>query len=326
MPRPARIEYENAFYHVMNRGRGRKTIFKEKEHYLAFLETVEEASNRFQSIVHAYCLMGNHYHLLIETPLANLGRVMRHINGVYTQRYNRLKKTDGPLFRGRYKAILVDRDAYLLQLTRYIHRNPLEMKRPLVDTLAAYPWSSYPAYINKTPAPDWLEREKTYQLLGKKQKYKGYERYVGEGVDVDIAQHYNKGNQASILGGKDFKSEIYEEILPQLKAQEKGMIIRPEITMQEITKTIAKRYRTETLALRKVVKGPTKGNEARKLAMYLSQELSGATLQDIADYFNLSHRGSVSYITHQIKNKCKNDRGCNKKVNELIAYVVKQDD
>ena len=139
MPRPARIEYENAFYHVMNRGRGRKTIFKEKEHYLAFLETVEEASNRFQSIVHAYCLMGNHYHLLIETPLANLGRVMRHINGVYTQRYNRLKKTDGPLFRGRYKAILVDRDAYLLQLTRYIHRNPLEMKRPLVDALAAYP-------------------------------------------------------------------------------------------------------------------------------------------------------------------------------------------
>jgi len=79
--------------------------------------------------------MSNHYHLLIETPNANLGRIMRHINGVYTQRYNRLRNIDGPLFRGRYKAILVDQDAYLLQLSRYIHRNPIDMKQPLVDSL-----------------------------------------------------------------------------------------------------------------------------------------------------------------------------------------------
>ena len=105
MPRPQRIEYENAFYHLMNRGRERHTIFHGDEYYLCFLETLAQAQLRFKCIVHAYCLMGNHYHLLIETPNANLGRVMRHINGVYTQRYNRLRLTDGPLFRGRYKAI-----------------------------------------------------------------------------------------------------------------------------------------------------------------------------------------------------------------------------
>ena len=93
--------------------------------------------------------MGDHYHLLIGTPKANLSRVMRHINGVYTQKHNRLKRTDGPLFRGRYKAILVDKDDYLVPLTRYIHRNPIDMKRPLVEKLEDYLWSSYSAFVGK---------------------------------------------------------------------------------------------------------------------------------------------------------------------------------
>ena len=84
MPRPQRIQYENAFYHVMNRGRGRQTIFHDEEFYIAFLDTLKEAHDRFDAIIHAYCLMGNHYHLLIETPRANLDRIMRHINGIYT--------------------------------------------------------------------------------------------------------------------------------------------------------------------------------------------------------------------------------------------------
>ena len=166
MPRPQRIEYEGAFYHVMNRGRGRQLIFHGDEYYYAFLDVLAEVDQRFNCLVHAYCLMGNHYHLLIETPNANLSRIMRHVNGVYTQRYNNLKRTDGPLFRGRFKSILVDGDAYLLQLSRYIHRNPIDLKTPLVKDLSEYQWSSYPAYINKKKGPDWLIREKTYEMLG----------------------------------------------------------------------------------------------------------------------------------------------------------------
>ena len=109
----------------------------------------ENAHRRFDVQILCYCLMSNHYHLLVKTPEANLGRAMRHINGVYTQRHNRLRKTDGPLFRGRYKAILVEEDSYQLQLSRYIHRNPLEAK--MVDHLGAYPWSSYPAYVGDIP-------------------------------------------------------------------------------------------------------------------------------------------------------------------------------
>ena len=130
MPRPIRIDYQGAFHHVMNRGRSYQTIFHDKACFESFLRTLKEASEQFDAVIHGYCLMTNHYHLLIETPKANLSRIMRHINGVYTQRYNRMRNVDGPLFRGRYKAILVDKDAYLLQLSRYIHRNPIEIKRP----------------------------------------------------------------------------------------------------------------------------------------------------------------------------------------------------
>ena len=153
MVRSLRIEYEHAFYHVMNHGKGWQDIFCGDGYFQAFLDTIVEASERFNAIIHCYCLMNNHYHLLIETPIANLGRVMRHINGVYTQRYNRMKKTDGPLFRGRYKAILVDADSYLLQLSSYIHRNPIECRKPLVVKLEVWPWSGYPAYIGKVCAP-----------------------------------------------------------------------------------------------------------------------------------------------------------------------------
>ncbi len=135
MTRPLRIEYEGAWYHAMNRGRAREVIFPDDVAYAAFLTTLAEAVARFRIEVHAYCLMPNHYHLLIRTPHANLSRAMRQIDGLYTQRHNQLAGTDGPLFRGRYKAIVVDADAYLLNVSRYIHCNPVEANPPLVDAL-----------------------------------------------------------------------------------------------------------------------------------------------------------------------------------------------
>jgi putative transposase len=103
MSRPARIEFPDAYYRVMNRGRARQNIFQNASDFVQFLTTLEEASSRFSIEVHAYCLMTNHYHLLINTPLGNLQRAMRHIGGVYTQRYNRSHGTDGALFRGQYR-------------------------------------------------------------------------------------------------------------------------------------------------------------------------------------------------------------------------------
>ena len=126
MSRPLRIDYPNAWYHVMNRGRRSETIFSDKEDYIGFLELMQEACSMFNLRVSAYCLMSNHYHILLQTPEANHSRCMRHINGIYIQRYNRRYHTDGQLFRGRFNAILVEVDNYLLELVKYIHRNPLQ--------------------------------------------------------------------------------------------------------------------------------------------------------------------------------------------------------
>ena len=125
MSRPLRIQYPDAWYHVMNRGRRGEEIFTDDKDYAAFIDLLKEINDDYKVKVSAYCLMSNHYHLLVQTPDSNISRAMRHLNGVYTQRYNRIHHSDGPLFRGRYKAILVEADSYLLELLRYIHRNPL---------------------------------------------------------------------------------------------------------------------------------------------------------------------------------------------------------
>ena len=126
MSRSLRIEYQEAWYHVMNRGRRSETIFSDEADYISFIELMKDTSKMFNLRVSAYCLMSNHYHILLQTPGGNLSRCMRHINGIYTQRYNSRHHTDGQLFRGRFKSILVEADSYLLGLVKYIHRNPLQ--------------------------------------------------------------------------------------------------------------------------------------------------------------------------------------------------------
>ncbi len=154
MPRPLRVEYEGAFYHVMNRGLRHAPIFSDSEDRNLFFTTLNESVERFSIKIHAFALLDNHYHLLIETPQANLGRAMRHVDGVYTQRYNRRHGLDGPLFRGRYKAQVIEEEQYLITLVAYIHLNPtragIEQQPQLPDR------SSHSAFIGHTKKPHWL--------------------------------------------------------------------------------------------------------------------------------------------------------------------------
>ena len=298
MPRAERLEYEGAFYHVMNRGRGRQTIFHDERYFKAFVQVLEEANKRFDAVVHCYCLMSNHYHLLIETPRANISRIMRHINGVYTQRYNRLRKTDGPLFRGRFKSILVDSDAYLLQLTRYIHRNPIEVSRQFTQ-LSDYKWSSYRAYINLDASPDWLTREKAYQMLGMRNKYKGYQSFVAAGIDDEIKQFYSKGNVASVLGDRQFREEVQGR--EKEPVSEWADVLREKPAMEAICRAVAKVSKVD---LKSIVDGHNsrlRKNQPRKLAMYLCQMLSDEKLANIAEYFGLQSVGSVCPAISEMK-------------------------
>ena len=318
MPRPLRIEYEGAYYHVMNRGR--RLIFHDKKYYQAFLDTLTEAHQRFSAIFHAYCLMGNHYHILIETPEANLNRIMRHINGVYTQRYNRFKKTDGPLFRGRYKAILVDSDAYLLSLSRYIHRNPIEAQKPLVKQLAQYPWSSYPAYIGQETPPPWLEQMQVYQLLGKRNRFQAYQHYVDLGIDDELSTFFSKKNIAAVLGDKVFRIQAYKKnraIVPQ--QHKKHILQRP--TYKDVLATVAKVYQVSENSIVQPQQGRQHRNLPRKVAMYICQRACDMSLQSIAEAFWVTHVGSVSNALSEAKRLLADDEATQHGVERILNII-----
>jgi REP element-mobilizing transposase RayT len=141
----------------MNRGRRREEVFLSRTDYESFLEVLRETPVGWNIKVAAYCLMPNHYHLLVTTPEGNISRCMRHINGVYTQRFNRQHQADGQVFRGRYKAVLVEADNHLLEVLRYIHRNPI--RAGLAGTVDDYPWSSHRGYVSSARKWAWLEKD-----------------------------------------------------------------------------------------------------------------------------------------------------------------------
>lgn len=299
MARPLRILYEDAFYHVMNRGRGRQQIFHGAAYYEDFLQSLSEAHRRFNLEIHAYCLMGNHYHLLVKTPQGNLSRAMRHINGVYTQRYNQRKGTDGPLFRGRYKAILIDAASYLLQVSRYIHRNPIETKQPIVERLTDYPWSSYAAYINQAKAADWLYRDSVYGELGSPQRYRAYRRYVESGIDQETRDFYTGTQTPSVWGDQTFKA-FAKDKLETLDTEMNTQDLKPVMPLPEIVRQVADYYEMAEQDIRVTKRGQGRKNIPRWMAMKLCQELGGARLTDIAEHFEVGHYSTVSQTIRRL--------------------------
>ena len=181
MARPLRLEFPGALYHVTSRGNGRADIFRGDDDRQAFLEVLASVCHRMNWVGYAYCLMSNHYHLVIETPDGNLSKGMRQLNGVYTQRFNRCHDHIGHVFQGRYKAILVDREAYLLELTRYVVLNPVQAG--LVQAPEQWPWSSYGATSGQEAAPAWLATDWVLGQFGpiRAEAVARYVQFVHEG-------------------------------------------------------------------------------------------------------------------------------------------------
>ena len=182
MVRPLRIEFEGALYHVTSRGDRQEAVYLDNHDREGFLELLGHVCRRFNWVVYAYCLMGNHYHLVVETREGNLSRGMRHLNGVYTQRFNRAHGRVGHVFQGRYKAILVQKESYLLELSRYVVLNPVRAR--MVKTAGAWPWSSYGAICGKVPASEWLDRGWLLSQFARQpsRAVNAYIRFVNEGV------------------------------------------------------------------------------------------------------------------------------------------------
>jgi putative transposase len=157
MARELREQAIHEFFHVMNRAGGCRPMFEDSEHYELFLTLLAEIHKKYAIEIHAYCLMSNHFHLLVRPSDANLSDTLRCLTSRYVKKTNKLKVIDGPLVRGRFKSKLVLTDEYLLQLTKYIHLNPV--KANIIKNPADYPWSSYRAFLNEKNPPAWLSME-----------------------------------------------------------------------------------------------------------------------------------------------------------------------
>ena len=210
MARPLRIEYPGALYHVTGRGNARADIYLDDGDRRLFLDLFAQAADRHDWLCHAYCLMNNHYHLLIETGRPTLGRGMRHLGGVYTQRFNRLHGRVGHLFQGRYKAILVERDAHLLELGRYLVLNPV--RAGFVRAAKDWRWSSYRATAGLARAPDWLATDWILAQFDADmaRARTTYRRFVAEGAGA--ASPWQNMSGSGVLGGEAFHGEIADKI------------------------------------------------------------------------------------------------------------------
>jgi len=206
MARPLRIEYPGAVYHVTARGDGREDIYLSDEDREIFLEVFAHVIKRFGWVCHAWCLMTNHYHLMIETPKGNLSQGMRQLNGVYTQRFNRQHARVGHVFQGRYKAILVEKDAHLLSLCRYIVRNPVAAG--MVGDASAWKWSSYRATAGMENARvfdcvDWVLE----QFGGSRKRYR---EFVAEAPVSDSPLQEAAGSH--VLGSDAFREDVQKMV------------------------------------------------------------------------------------------------------------------
>lgn len=221
MSRPLRIEFPGALYHVTSRGDRREDIFVDDTDRARLLAVVAQGLARFDAQMLAYCLMSNHYHFVVHTRQGNLSALMRHVNGVYTQAFNRRHGKVGHLFQGRFKAVLVDREAYMLEVCRYVELNPL--RAAMVAAAGDWPWSSYRAHTGQAAAPAWLGSHELWgYLLGRDaespadcaQAQRAYAELVAAGQGATL---WDGLNRQIYLGDDQFVDRMLEVALPSAK-------------------------------------------------------------------------------------------------------------
>jgi REP-associated tyrosine transposase len=306
----------------MNRGRRRETVFQSKDDYQRFIDILHEAIELFSLRISAYCLMTNHYHLLVQTPDANLSRCMRHINGVYTQRFNSRYGYDGQLFRGRYKAILVGEDRYLLQLVRYIHNNPL--RAGIVKSAEQYEWSSHRGYQSSAKKWGWLYKQFILSMFAKDSKHRlqAYRSFMAEDEDKSFLNRMNLRRLPSVLGDNIFVNSIKEKFFERKRHMEVPESKRLAPDANDIIFAVCNLYGIDKVQIFTTKRGEI--NEARNMAIYLFRYLRGDSLTTIGKEFDIHSYSTVSSVIERFKVRMQKDRKLLRNVENLRKAIMRQ--
>jgi REP element-mobilizing transposase RayT len=311
MARPLRIQYQGALYHITCRGNERKEIFRDDVDRKSFLDILKKSAETYGIKLNAYILMENHFHLLLETPLGNLSEFMRQFNITYTGYYNRRHTRVGHLFQGRYKSILVDKDNYLLVVSRYIHLNPIRTKemekmgvRERIQFLRDYRWSSLGGYIDKKKREDFIDHSLVLGEYGGDTD-KGREAYRRR-IEGDIAEGLEIRDKVigqSIIGGDKFIEWIRERILKKVKGRRELPALRG-----------LQRYRAKEEIIRAIeeVTGRgisdiiNEGGSLRQIAMDILYRVGGLKGVEIGEMMGLDY-STISQGRKRLNEKIKKD-------------------
>jgi REP element-mobilizing transposase RayT len=311
MARPLRIQYPDAVYHVTCRGNEKQNIFRDDSDRNRFLQLLNQSVNIYTVKLHSYVLMNNHFHLLVETPLANLSEFMRHFNIAYIGYFNRRHNRVGHLYQGRFKAIIVDKDTYLSVLSRYIHLNPVRIKalkkiepKEKYRRLVRYPWSSLAGYLSKRKKQHFVEYKLVLADYGgdTDKARKSYRKTLIEEMTQGKDIHDQVIGQA-VLGGEEFISWLKETFLSEEKDREAPAhrAIRRHRSQEEIVDVVVRKT-GKTLEGIKKEKGPL-----RQVLMDLLHRQGGMTNAEIGLLFGLDY-SSISQERKRLRQRLEKDR------------------
>lgn len=298
MARQWRIAFPGALYHVMSRGNAGQDIFTSDDDRHLFLGLLGELSERFNLEIHAYVLMGNHYHLLLKTLDANLSRAMQWFGTSYTRKFNLNHHAGGHLFQGRFKSIIVENDAYLLRLSCYIHRNPLRAK--IVERLADFPWSSYRFYAYKKKPPAWL---KTSAIL---EQVSGDDRHTAYRIKVQkVADEQNSiwedVRHGLIYGSREYVSDLKSRFLANQKDAElpqHNSLFR-EIDVDVLVDKASKKLGFDAEAARRAKRIGAEEKDTRDVLIYILWKTGRLSNREIGTFFGLTY-SAVSWCIKSV--------------------------
>ena len=313
MARPIRVEYANAVYHVTARGNERKAIYRDDADRRRFLETIDEAVERFGLLIHCYCLMPNHYHLLVETPRANLSASAGWLQTTYSVRFNRRHRRSGHLFQGRFKAHLVEEDVYARELIKYIHLNPVRprnKRKPIPSdrkgALTRYRWSSHRAYagLDKTREPwlclDWL----SYFGRRRRAAQGEYRRQIDRLFGQVIRPPWEDLRQGLVLGGDALWQKV-RGLIAERKGDEE-IRWRRRADAQEVSRVVARLVSEES---------------DRRVAIWLRVRLSGERMTSVAADYGYRDGSGVHRVVQRLEQRAQVDRALARHLKGLAEEV-----
>lgn len=280
MARQLRIEFPGAFYHITSRGNQKQDIFLSDDDRLYFLKCLGEAYSRYESLIHAYCIMNNHYHLFLETPRGNLSRVLHLVNTTYSIYFNKKWERCGHPLQGRFKAILVQAEHYARELVPYIHLNPV--RSGITDSPEKYEWSNYREYVGLMDSRPWTRSSLVLNLFGSQREEARlrYAEYVTWRGGQRLPHPLSEAKSTGILGQPDFIHRMHQTRMPEVCPN-------AERELPELLKSKARPDMGTIVAAVEAVLGP-KNRHAKKVAIFITHKNTDYTLQELGEFYRMS--------------------------------------